>query len=194
MDVVGRIPSIPEYFQMFINKDVNLLDTPKVCCPFHQEDTPSFSYSADKAVWRCFGGCKCGGDVYELHKKNYRLHSREDAITSLNALCKVYKPKRRVLVSEPIYINEEKVQNEILYQKALALATTTERMIEMDYVMSKYPIDYYELKDMVNRWTGVYEKVDAFDELFEHPAEDSAGLFEMMNMEVHLDGDWGSQG
>ncbi len=31
-------------------------------CPFHKDDTPSFSVSPDKGLWHCFG-CGAGGDV-----------------------------------------------------------------------------------------------------------------------------------
>ena len=49
--VKGRLPTIPEYYMDFINKNVDLTKEPKQCCPFHKEDTPSFSYSAMKKVW-----------------------------------------------------------------------------------------------------------------------------------------------
>ncbi|MDE7394942.1 MAG: DNA primase, partial [Clostridiales bacterium] len=32
------------------------------CCPFHHEKTPSFSVSADRGLYHCFG-CKAGGNV-----------------------------------------------------------------------------------------------------------------------------------
>ena len=85
-EIIGRLPTIPEYYRDWINKNVDLEYNPKQCCPFHKEDTPSFSYSAEKGKWRCFGSCKCGGDIIDLHKKNYHLRSRTEAECSLKNL------------------------------------------------------------------------------------------------------------
>ena len=35
------------------------------CCPFHQEDTPSFSVKPDEGFFYCFG-CKAGGNVFKF--------------------------------------------------------------------------------------------------------------------------------
>ncbi|MEG1725570.1 MAG: CHC2 zinc finger domain-containing protein [Anaerovoracaceae bacterium] len=37
------------------------------CCPFHNEDTPSFSINPDNKRWYCFG-CNAGGSIFDFIK------------------------------------------------------------------------------------------------------------------------------
>lgn len=159
--IMGRLPTVPEYYSQYIDKSVDLEKDSKQCCPFHKEDTPSFSYSSEKRVWRCFGGCKCGGDVIDLHKKNYGFSSREDAERSLNALYGIVQTRKTELVTEKPLIREDKIEYEALLQKALILAgENPDRYVELDYVMSKTPVDPFELDELVYRWSDI-EKLNS---------------------------------
>lgn len=148
----GHLPTIPEYYREMINNSVDLTTEPKQCCPFHKEDMPSFSYSAERGIWRCFGGCKCGGDVIDLHRKNYNLKTREDAERSLNTMCGVYTPLHLNSSKKLKVIDEDKIDNEVLFQKVVMMANSVSRWVELDYFMSKTPIDYEEMQLMYSRW------------------------------------------
>lgn len=157
-EIIGRLPTIPEYYQMYINRNVNLLTDAKQCCPFHKEDTPSFSYSAERRAWRCFGSCKMGGDVIVLHQKNYNLSTREEAERSLKALHKVVTRVELKKQEITMQVSDERIYDESVYQEALLLANTVDRWLELDYFMSKTPIDGTELKLIIDRWKSEVEE------------------------------------
>ena len=45
-------------------------------CPFHKEETPSFSVSSKKQFFHCFG-CKASGDVVSFAAKLLSGHKRK---------------------------------------------------------------------------------------------------------------------
>lgn len=158
----GRLPTIPEYYMEFINPGVNLLDTPKQCCPFHKEDTPSFSYDPLRKIWSCFGSCHARGkDVIDMHMRWYHLQSRDEAEQSLNAMYEVSAERRlkELRINRPL-VDLSKVEDEVLYNEAVALATTPERWLQLDYIMSKTPLDKYELIRILHEWKGIKSVLD----------------------------------
>ena len=51
------------------------------CCPFHNEDTPSFSVSGPKQMYYCFG-CGAGGNVFSF-VMNYENYTVVEAVKHL---------------------------------------------------------------------------------------------------------------
>jgi len=45
----------------------------KSVCPFHSEKTASFIVDSDKNIWRCFGACSTGGDIFSFMMKKENL-------------------------------------------------------------------------------------------------------------------------
>lgn len=116
------------------------------CCPFHSEDTPSFSVSADKHIYKCFG-CGVGGDavsfVMNLQNKTfnqaikylsdmYRIDPKKYGITLFN---------RDAEIDKIITINEEAAK---FYHYNLTMAENCQQ--SRDYLERRniYPDDILE--------------------------------------------------
>lgn len=147
--MTNNVISIPEYYKRFINSSVDLSLEPKQCCPFHKEDTPSFSYSPERGTWRCFGACHVGGDVIELHRKNYNLKSREEARISLLNILGI--KEEVTFARQPPEANMAEVERRTVYRKAVQCASTIEDYEELDYIMSFYPVDMKKLETFIRR-------------------------------------------
>lgn len=156
--VEGRLPTVPEYYSEHISKNVDLTMFPKQCCPFHKEDTPSFSYNIVTGRWSCFGKCHAHGDVIEMHKRWFHFNSREEAERDLQIKYRIPKQNGMSILmkaSQAPLVSEEKIEDEVVYSKLVALATTPDRWIELDYLMSKTPFDRIGAQCLLNKWTGV---------------------------------------
>ena len=142
--MASSLISIPEYYKKYINGQVDLSLEPKQCCPFHHEDTPSFSYSPERGTWRCFGACHKGGDVIDLHQMNFKLATRAEAKASLMSILGI--KEEITFTRERPKPNENDVHKRLLYRKALDCAKTVEDYVELDYIMSFYPLDLNKLE------------------------------------------------
>ena len=152
--VDGRLPTVPEYYQEHISAGVDLTMYPKQCCPFHQENTPSFSYNLITGRWSCFGKCHAHGDVIDMHMRYYHFHSKEEAKRDLEIRYRVPRENsmQKVIRESKVYVSEDEVNNESTYLQALAMANTPERWIQLDYVMSMYPYDRNNLQELICEW------------------------------------------
>lgn len=165
--VIGRLPTVPEYFQEYINQSVDLIANPKQCCPFHSEKTPSFSYNIETGRWSCFGKCHAHGDVIEMHKRFYKLESRQEAERSLRALHEAQKETRlEDLVEKDYLISPDRLEDNAVYIEACTLANTPERWIELDYEMSKSPFERITLQVLIDKWKGTKSVLDMTEEEF----------------------------
>jgi len=54
------------------------------CCPFHNEDSPSFIWYVDQNSYHCYG-CNMGGDVIDFYMKMFKVEFKE-AIKELSKL------------------------------------------------------------------------------------------------------------
>lgn len=59
---------VPQLGDYYADYPVNFEAKPVVCCPLHDEETPSFRYYEDTNSFFCFG-CQTGGNVINLHMK-----------------------------------------------------------------------------------------------------------------------------
>lgn len=150
----GKLPSVPEYYQKYIDPNCDLIQTPKQCCPFHKENTPSFSYDIRTGRWSCFGKCHTHGDVIDMHQRWFHLSTRQEAEKDLCEKYGVDVKKPETLKTEQTIVSSEKVEDNVVFNRALLLANTPERWAQLDYAMSKYPYNRLDIEELIFNWSG----------------------------------------
>ncbi len=65
-------------------------------CPFHHEDTPSFTVNPKTQLWHCFG-CGAGGDIFTFLQKRDGLTFSQ----ALRRLAREIDPTRATSGSRP---------------------------------------------------------------------------------------------
>ncbi len=88
----------------------------KACCPFHNEKTPSFSVSATKGIYKCFG-CGEGGNAVDFVMK----HEHLSYVEALKKIASKYgiEIEERKLSEEEIKAASEKESLQIIQKYAL---------------------------------------------------------------------------
>jgi len=140
--------------------------TAKGCCPFHQEDTPSFHVDTAKNLYHCFG-CGKGGNVITFVME-------QDGLTFPLAVKKLLKEKLHVDLSDSDL--KSTPEEEERYKKLESMRIINERLrayfcqeIEKDepdaklakgYMLSRWNEDYCKEQHIgyaPNNWTSVIE-------------------------------------
>jgi len=139
---IKKLLTIPEYFKHYIDEKVDLEETTKVLCPFHEDGKPSFTYSAEKGLWRCWSGPHCGGgDVIKMHQINYNISDRESAINSLVGLLGIVSNEID-FSKQVIKLDVMKNKYFVLQARANKIAKTPEDWLQLDLIMSQRKPDF----------------------------------------------------
>ncbi|MEH7374456.1 CHC2 zinc finger domain-containing protein [Neobacillus drentensis] len=80
VDEIKERFSIIEAIETYTNVDLSKLKTTKkqfnICCPWHNDKTPSLTIYTKSNTWKCQAGCG-GGDVINLVSKALSISNRE---------------------------------------------------------------------------------------------------------------------
>lgn len=161
------VPQLGDYYSVY---PVDFEVKPVVCCPLHDENSPSFRYYEETNSFYCFG-CKKGGNIITLHrqfaeKMGDRLPSYNEAANFLydyfiknkdtstfQITPQVKKEKRNSdvdLVRYNIFKQESECQ--ITYDKSLSMESK-ERLWDIldniDILISKDLIDYSDARETI---------------------------------------------
>ncbi|TRZ77720.1 DNA primase [bacterium] len=142
----------------------------KACCPFHNEKTPSFTVSAEKQIWHCFG-CGLGGDIFGFVMQIEGVEFK-DALRILaeRAGIKLEKQDPK-LISQKERIESALKEAEMFFQNQLA--NTPEGKMALKYLIeergiSQESIQKFSLGYAPNQWQTLSTKAGL-------PADLSAG-------------------
>jgi DNA primase len=136
----------------------------EACCPFHQENTPSFKVDPARNTWHCFGACATGGNVISFiirHEgmsfpeavkwlaKRYNIEVEEEELTPQQEAVR-NKRESMLIVNEKVheyYVNNINNDNPEAVQSKI-------------YAEKRWGVDYVKeigIGFASNGWTGLYD-------------------------------------
>ena len=89
------------------SKGIHVQSNRQICCPFHDDSTPSFSVNFETNEWKCFG-CQDGGhfvDIWRAYENKYNnghytVYSSTEAILSIDTELQVQLGFKSIFKSE----------------------------------------------------------------------------------------------
>ena len=106
------------------------------CCPFHNENTPSFSVSARNNIFKCFG-CGESGDAIKFVEKIENV----DFIEAIKIIAKYYNIP---IVEENTTLNEEQVK----IKKAKDIIKSAQKFFGENLQHNNTALDYLKKRDI----------------------------------------------
>lgn len=76
-EIKSRIDVYDWYHQYLPDLKVTGSNRAFTPCPFHLETKPSFCVDLKYGLWRCFGGCNTGGDIFAFYQKMFNVSFTE---------------------------------------------------------------------------------------------------------------------
>jgi len=108
MDLIKEVKQRADIIKVAEYYGLKLDRAYKCVCPFHKENTASFSISQSKQIFKCFG-CGAGGDCITLVSKLLNINAYQSAISINNNLGLGLNPNQKITHFE---INQYKVKKE----------------------------------------------------------------------------------
>jgi hypothetical protein len=64
-----------KYYRTIANLDITSETNSelKARCPFHDDSTASLSVNKETGVWKCFGSCDEGGNIFQFHARMFKM-------------------------------------------------------------------------------------------------------------------------
>ena len=90
------------------DKGIKVESNRQICCPFHDDSTPSFSVNTSRNVWKCFG-CPDGGHFIDLWLKYENKYNSKDytPFTAVEAIIQTDKDLQKELGFSTVFQQEE---------------------------------------------------------------------------------------
>ncbi|XBC42342.1 MAG: DNA primase [Buchnera aphidicola (Meitanaphis elongallis)] len=166
---------IPKYFINELLHQTNIIDVIKTKiplkksgknynahCPFHQENTPSFTVSYEKQFYYCFG-CNSHGNIIDF-LINYEKLTFIESIEELAIINGLHIPYKKLYSAQEfnyeernnLYFLTEKLSH-IYHENIFKIAYAYEYLINRG--INKFMIQYFNIGFSVSNWNEIQNKI-----------------------------------